>query len=381
MTTNINAPDTSRLLPIVLDLCNRGWTAVAAPQNGRLVQNRQKVVLRVGHQSIAARLSFFSVTDSARGRPHERRIEITTTYARGLQPDPIFRDVIIGFDRERGSCVGVDPRRLFHGGETSNASTFFSASGVEWTTAERVLVLPYPSKLFGGTEYHAFFEISRFAEYLFNLDEIHAGAYTGMGPFSAKTTTGRRHRPSVRDDAACGDVVILEYGATPPTHPRPGNDVVSEFESGTEPPPRRRRISAEEFAAILRQREENGLLGEQFVLDHEGRRLREANCDKLADRIEWTSQKSVGEGYDIKSFETTGTDRLIEVKATVGNSRTFEMSDREWETAMSNGGVYHIYRVFEVRSRRPRVEAIQNPTLLETTGQIKRIPSGWRVTV
>lgn len=382
MTIQINAPDTSRLLPIVRDLCNRGWTPLVAPQNGRLTQNRQKMVLRVGRQTLAIRLSFFSVTDSARGRPQERRIEITTTYGtRGFEPDPAFRDVVIGFERTRGSYVGVDPRRLLHGGETSNASTFFSASGIEWTTADRVLVLPYPSILFGGTEYHAFFDLSRFVEYLFNLEEIHAGAYTGMGPFSAKTTTGRRYRPSVSDDAAHGDVLTLAYSAVPPTRPRPGPGVVSEFESGIHPPPRRRRISAEEFAAILRQRDENGLLGEQFVLDHEGRRLREANCAALADRIEWTSQESVGEGYDIKSFETTGDDRLIEVKATVGTGRTFEMSDREWATAASCRESYHIYRVFEVRSRSPRIESITNPIQLESTGQITRIPSGWRVTV
>ncbi|MFO0966109.1 MAG: DUF3883 domain-containing protein [Gemmataceae bacterium] len=336
------------------------------------------MILRLGRRELAVRLSFFSVTDSARGRPHERRIEITTTYARGLQPDPVFRDVVIGYERTRGTYVGVDPRRLWHGGPTSNASTFFSASGLVWTTPDRLLVLPYSSQLFGGTEYHAFFEANRFVEYLFNLDEIHAGAYTGMGPFSRPSGAGPTVPLSVPDDAADGDVLILDFANNAPARRRPGNQLIAEFESGEQPPPSRRRVTAEEFAAIKRQCEENGLLGEQFVLDFEKTRL--SSWPNLASNIQWISQQSVGEGYDIKSFENTGADRLIEVKATVGLGRTFEMSDKEWQTALQFGACYFIYRVFQVRANRPRIELFQDPCQLQSTGQIQRIPSGWRVT-
>ncbi len=142
MTTTLSAHANNRLLPIIQERCERGWTPTRAPSNGRLARNRQKLILTVGGRSLAIRLSFFSVTDSARGRPHERRIEITTTYGPRLSVDPVFRDVVIGYERTQRTYVGVDPRRLLHGGATSNASTFFSASGLTWTDDARFLVLP-----------------------------------------------------------------------------------------------------------------------------------------------------------------------------------------------------------------------------------------------
>lgn len=241
-------------------------------------------------------------------------------------------------------------------------------------------MLPYPSRLFGGTEYHAFFTISRFLEYVFNLEEIHAGAYTGTGEFS-KPATARRNPLTVPDADATGEVLELTYGAAVPTRRQPSDRLVDAIDQVRLPAPTQRRISAEEFAAIQRRREENGLFGEQLVLDHERRRLVDHGRDDLADQIDWVSRESVGEGYDIRSFEETDDERLIEVKATVGTSRTFEMSHREWETANRETQRYCIYRVFEVRSRSPRIEVFRDPCQLESSGQVTRVASGWRVSL
>ena len=80
--------------------------------------------------------------------------------------------------------------------------------------------------------------------------------------------------------------------------------------------------------------EENGRLGEEFVLNYERRALRRAGHRDLAERVEWVSQESVCEGYDILSYEVSGDEKWIEVKATKGNRRVFEMSDHERSTAV-----------------------------------------------
>ncbi|KQS53901.1 hypothetical protein ASG17_13150 [Brevundimonas sp. Leaf363] len=66
-----------------------------------------------------------------------------------------------------------------------------------------------------------------------------------------------------------------------------------------------------------------GLLGEEHVFHHERARLIAADRSDLARKIEWTSQeRGDGAGYDIRSFDPSGAERLIEVKATRGGPTT-----------------------------------------------------------
>jgi hypothetical protein len=68
-----------------------------------------------------------------------------------------------------------------------------------------------------------------------------------------------------------------------------------------------------------------GDAGEQFAINFERARLIHAGKESLADKIEQVSV-SVGPsaGFDIRSFETNGTDRLIEAKTTkYGKSTPF----------------------------------------------------------
>ena len=148
-------------------------------------------------------------------------------------------------------------------------------------------------------------------------------------------------------------------------------------ESGRTSP---RPMSPEEFAEIRARLEENGRLGEEFVLAHERRSLRRAGRPDLASRVRWISIESVNAGYDIRSFSEDGKEKFVEVKATVGKSRTFEMTANEWRTCRENNAKYHIYRVTRVRER-PRLEIIRDVLRLEAEGRITRSAIGWWVTV
>lgn len=59
--------------------------------------------------------------------------------------------------------------------------------------------------------------------------------------------------------------------------------------------------------------------------------LRTAGRDDLAHKVEWTSEvRGDGAGYDIRSFELDGRERLIEVKTTNGPAKTpFFLSENE----------------------------------------------------
>lgn len=94
-----------------------------------------------------------------------------------------------------------------------------------------------------------------------------------------------------------------------------------------------------------------GEAGEAFVLQLEHRRLWEAGQRTLADRIEHVSQtKGDGLGYDIASFETNGTERLIEVKTTgFGAMTPFFASKCEVMVSDQRAEQYQLYRVFKFR--------------------------------
>lgn len=60
-----------------------------------------------------------------------------------------------------------------------------------------------------------------------------------------------------------------------------------------------------------------GKQGEELVFQHERSRLLAADRNDLAKKVEWTSEeRGDGAGYDIRSFESDGKERLIEVKTT-----------------------------------------------------------------
>lgn len=93
-----------------------------------------------------------------------------------------------------------------------------------------------------------------------------------------------------------------------------------------------------------------GKLGEERVFHHERARLIAHGRPDLARRIEWTSQeRGDGAGYDIRSFDPTGVERLIEVKATRGGPPTpFYLTRTEREVSEERPDHWRLYRVHDL---------------------------------
>lgn len=105
-----------------------------------------------------------------------------------------------------------------------------------------------------------------------------------------------------------------------------------------------------------------GRAGEERVLAHEHANLRAAGRTDLANRIRWVSQvDGDGAGYDIASFETDGSSRLIEVKTTNGWERTpFHITRNELAVAEDHREDWKLVRLWNF-AREPRAFELRPP--------------------
>lgn len=94
--------------------------------------------------------------------------------------------------------------------------------------------------------------------------------------------------------------------------------------------------------------QELGLLGEEFVLKCEKEKLKRSpdpNIAKLANKVERVADR---EHYDVKSFDTSGREIIIEVKTTVSSwDATFYITSSERQLLNSSPEKYLLYRVYE----------------------------------
>lgn len=92
-----------------------------------------------------------------------------------------------------------------------------------------------------------------------------------------------------------------------------------------------------------------GEKGEQKVLRDEKARLELWGREDLARKVEWTSEKhGDGAGYDIKSFDAHGRERLLEVKTTTGTRTTpFFISSNELSFSEERPDAFRIVRLFQ----------------------------------
>jgi hypothetical protein len=99
-----------------------------------------------------------------------------------------------------------------------------------------------------------------------------------------------------------------------------------------------------------------GLAGEELVFRFERERLRLAGQRNLADQVEHVARtQGDGLGYDIRSFEVDGRERLIEVKTTrFGSLTPFFASRSEVEFSEERREDYQLYRLFSFRAE-PRL--------------------------
>ena len=155
-----------------------------------------------------------------------------------------------------------------------------------------------------------------------------------------------------------GDREAVE-GATPPS---PLGPLVSEgILPITAPPPLgpARKPRPQGLARIVRKYDPAardhrnralGQWGEEHVLRHEHAYLRAHDRPDLARKIEWTSQeRGDGAGYDIRSFDPAGRERLIEVKATRGGPATdFFLTRTEREVSAERPDAWRLYRLHDL---------------------------------
>jgi hypothetical protein len=151
---------------------------------------------------------------------------------------------------------------------------------------------------------------------------------------------------------------VLSLAAPGPVRPRTDDDILvappaflnSDPES--RPAGMRRLIGKFDPAARDERNRTLGKAGEAFVVDFERRRLIRAGRDDLAKDVRWVADlDGDGFGYDVRSFEPDGAERLLEIKTTCGNERTpFWMTKRECDVAAEQGDIYRIRRVFHFRN-------------------------------
>lgn len=381
MTIDTTDRHSNHVMRVIRDLSDVGWVPAQFPSGAQILPNRQLMELRTPHRSIRIRVSIYKVGD--RGEAHrldERRIEIMKTIASGLPRLRNWDDVVLGYDVVNDAYVGLDPRRLGLGGKTHNASSSVAPAALVAASNSRVLIRPHETPSL-GLEYRAIFRPQRLGEYLFNYKSIHDGLYRGDGLFSGHMRRhGRRGVWTLPSSSCRGPHLVLTQISSAIAKKRAvPSTLVEAYE--IEEVSKLADLSPDELDGILRKCREVGDGGESFVYRHERRRLRGAGRGDLADKINWVSQKAVGKGYDIKSFEVNGAPRFIEVKATIRKSATFFMSSNEWKVATRLRSSYWIYRVVQALDG-PRIAAIlQDPIGAEKASNIIRVPDGWRVTI
>lgn len=154
---------------------------------------------------------------------------------------------------------------------------------------------------------------------------------------------------------------------------------IEAFEAGDFSPIKRRKITPEDLRRIQNACDEIGALGEQFVLEHERARLRRLGHLQAANQVERISLQSVGEGYDISSFEDDGhTPRYLEVKSTIGNGFMVDISAGEWKAAKKLRSRYYLVRVVKLRNT-PKLFFFKDPSALVDEMLISRTETGWRL--
>ncbi|WP_082512668.1 DUF3883 domain-containing protein [Afipia sp. Root123D2] len=105
-----------------------------------------------------------------------------------------------------------------------------------------------------------------------------------------------------------------------------------------------------------------GKAGEEIVLNFECSQLSLRGRSDLAKQVKWVSQEiGDGAGYDIHSYNVDGSERLIEVKTTVGLETTpFYLTRNELSFSRERPTEFRICRLYDF-SRKPRMFELSPP--------------------
>ena len=121
-----------------------------------------------------------------------------------------------------------------------------------------------------------------------------------------------------------------------------------------------------------------GLAGETLVLNYEVERLRSSGRDDLADRVRHVSiLEGDSAGYDIRSFETTGSERYLEVKTTRGSATAaFFVSPNQIAVSQRHPSEFVLVRVFDYQAKSQSAKFFELPGALD--GHLDLKPSEYR---
>lgn len=105
-----------------------------------------------------------------------------------------------------------------------------------------------------------------------------------------------------------------------------------------------------------------GKAGEQMIYDFERRQLELQDRPDLARKVRWVAQEDGdGAGYDIRSFDAHGKERLIEVKTTQGMERTpFYLTRNERALSDERPDAFRLYRLYQF-TKQPRLFELAPP--------------------
>ena len=106
--------------------------------------------------------------------------------------------------------------------------------------------------------------------------------------------------------------------------------------------------------------------GEQLVVMAERQYLAGKGMKELAEKVDHISKRDDSIGYDIKSYDSNGAEKYIEVKSTlnpVGRCNIF-ISLNELQTSQEIGN-YYFYIVYDVGSQNPKIWKVKGAFLLK----------------
>jgi len=288
----------------------------------KIANNKLTIEIERGGHTLRFRILLFAVGAAGRSNPLERRVEITSTYSGGLAVLPGYVDVVLGVEREKRLLVGIDSRRLAHGGLTHNASTFVYLPSFEKLTADGWFPMRTSTQLF-DSEYQIYLKPKLLVEYLRQHESLHK--------------SGLSHLPS----AAVKESTIDQL------------DVYSVNGSTT-------KLSYEQQIELALKKMQIGRIGESVVLQAEKERLMMEGAANLAKKVDWVSQTQPYLGYDIASFGPKAKKEYVEVKASVHEVRRFYFTANEMRVAEARGDAYRLVCVSDVMTQ-PNIREFRNP--------------------
>ncbi len=129
------------------------------------------------------------------------------------------------------------------------------------------------------------------------------------------------------------------------------------------------KIDEKQLEELLQKKKEIGAFGEEKVIEYETKYLIENGRPDLAKFVRQISKQSVGEGYDIISYDLEGNKKFIEVKSTKNKNINFFITDNELNTAKLLENRYWIYRVVFLENGEANIYRVQNPVQKIDSGE------------